>query len=965
MPEFQELKITVSLQDNLSAVLAEIKKHIAEMQHVKGHDKLGEEARKTGEQVKSLTHHTGLLGFALGYATNVIWGALDEFKKKAVDLVANTSKLRSWAEGMSDFAQLARRLGVHQGEFKAVHDQLILQGFTSPQAKEFMAQMASITDKIKYSPQFNEIRTKMLSFAGTNVELFNKLKDLLDEYEIADTYEKKANVIIRSVQAVRDNLLKQPGMAPETAARAARVFAEQAWGVGPEVVGMSRLLVEHSREYLDNMGRMVVEAEKYMKVMHNLEYQTQRISDVFMRLKLAIFVIPEEWNAKAYEKTADLLEWLTLELSPEERKKLEERFGEKLRERTQQQRPQRPPGAPRGGMPWRFMGLADENKKLIELHDQVKESADYFQIITNDPRRRALGLLSTQMGGLGAGLGGGDGFGGGGGGGGGRTGTGAGAGYGGGGPPTPHSGAAPGSREQASSGGASGGGTPYYYGGKVTIGDKEFNYGTGGGGRGALPYGTYSVNIGTGDIGPLGRSRLGSVATIGGLGGVVNDPRYPGAPRQGIQIHASSSQDLDRLYTAGCFAVPKSQWPAFKQALLEESKKGPLSINLDRSGSARIGPTSSITAANQKGHNAPQGGAEGESDPMVLPWNSSHPGGGASWEARQTPRYYRGKVTIGGKEFDYGTGNIGRGAVPWGTYPINIGANDIGRKGRKLGSVATLGGLNGIINDPRYPGAPRTGVQIHASSSATLDRLYSEGCFAVARAQWPDFKAALLEEAKKGPLSINLDPSGRAIIGETSEVTAQASRSGGFDEGGTTGLELSRAGPRGISARASEIASERQQMAATRFMASEGGSGTYTPSPEQQQRMQKISDVLPRSANVIDLRPYSNVTNPFLRKGLMARGGWSTEERLRADFERRMAKEHEEMAEEMRRELDRDMGTEIDGGEVEAGGNVDVEIPPGVGAPASQNLFSPVPLNRQTMMDQTPRGRPSQIPEAE
>jgi hypothetical protein len=128
---------------------------------------------------------------------------------------------------------------------------------------------------------------------------------------------------------------------------------------------------------------------------------------------------------------------------------------------------------------------------------------------------------------------------------------------------------------------------PGYIGGKVTIGGKTFHWGSGGGGRGSIPYGDFPVNIGQGDIGPIGQ-RIGSIGTIGRPGGEIDDPKYPGRPRAGIQIHPSSGAMLDRLYTQGCFGVPRAEWPAFKKILLEEAAKGPLMLHIGRDGQAEI-----------------------------------------------------------------------------------------------------------------------------------------------------------------------------------------------------------------------------------------------------------------------------------------------------------------------------------------------------------------------------------------
>jgi hypothetical protein len=130
-------------------------------------------------------------------------------------------------------------------------------------------------------------------------------------------------------------------------------------------------------------------------------------------------------------------------------------------------------------------------------------------------------------------------------------------------------------------------GRPRYMGGTVSLGDQTFHWGSGGMGRGSIPYGNYPINIGKGDIGPVGQ-RIGSVATVGGDSGTINDPLYPGAPRQGIQIHPNSSNTLDELYTQGCFSVPPNEWPAFRQALLAQSHNGPLTLTIGHDGQARI-----------------------------------------------------------------------------------------------------------------------------------------------------------------------------------------------------------------------------------------------------------------------------------------------------------------------------------------------------------------------------------------
>jgi hypothetical protein len=131
------------------------------------------------------------------------------------------------------------------------------------------------------------------------------------------------------------------------------------------------------------------------------------------------------------------------------------------------------------------------------------------------------------------------------------------------------------------------------------------------------------------------------------------------------------------------------------------------------------------------------GGGGGGGDPAAAPGGVSPGGGGSAPNQSDRPGYIGGTVKIGGKTFHWGSGGGGRGSIPYGDFPVNVGKGDIGPIGQRIGSAATIGGLGGEIDDPKYPGRPRLGVQIHPSSGAMLDRLYTQGCFGVPRSEWP------------------------------------------------------------------------------------------------------------------------------------------------------------------------------------------------------------------------------------
>ena len=105
---------------------------------------------------------------------------------------------------------------------------------------------------------------------------------------------------------------------------------------------------------------------------------------------------------------------------------------------------------------------------------------------------------------------------------------------------------------------------------------------------GAIPYGSYPINIGKGDIGPVGQ-RIGSVATLGGPSGTFTGGGHNWA---GVQIHRAFSDQLDHLPHARLLFRRGVEWPAFKQQLLEANAATPggLVLNVDRNGMASITP---------------------------------------------------------------------------------------------------------------------------------------------------------------------------------------------------------------------------------------------------------------------------------------------------------------------------------------------------------------------------------------
>jgi hypothetical protein len=200
---------------------------------------------------------------------------------------------------------------------------------------------------------------------------------------------------------------------------------------------------------------------------------------------------------------------------------------------------------------------------------------------------------------------------------------------------------------------------PYYYGGVVDVGGQKFRFGTGGGGAGSLPYGTYAL---TSTIGSWGQTH-GAVAGISGTGNVGNsvyDPKT-GHTFVGVEVHPNSSTDLERLYTAGCFSVSRTEWPRFKQALLDAAAKAPggrLFLRVTPGG-ASIGPrgVSAEEPSRPAGSGATQALMSTETTPGFAPGPSDLPDvRGMTWKQKVAAmRKYLDRPPAGGGEIDRST----------------------------------------------------------------------------------------------------------------------------------------------------------------------------------------------------------------------------------------------------------------------------------------------------------------------
>ena len=134
------------------------------------------------------------------------------------------------------------------------------------------------------------------------------------------------------------------------------------------------------------------------------------------------------------------------------------------------------------------------------------------------------------------------------------------------------------------------------------------------------------------------------------------------------------------------------------------------------------------------------------------------------------PQYQHGVGTIGGQSFHWGSGMPGKyWSIPYGDYPVTPNA-PTGDWAHKAGAIPIA---NNVIPDPQL-GRNRIGIMIHSGSAASLDQLYTEGCFKVDPDDWPAVRQEILAEAAKGPLYLHVQPGGVASFIKQYNLAATA-----------------------------------------------------------------------------------------------------------------------------------------------------------------------------------------------
>lgn len=124
---------------------------------------------------------------------------------------------------------------------------------------------------------------------------------------------------------------------------------------------------------------------------------------------------------------------------------------------------------------------------------------------------------------------------------------------------------------------------PSHFQGKIDIdGGRKYDFGSGGRGRGSIPYGMFDI------LGLHKASQYPSFVNNSFEIADMYDPKLDDE-RGAILIHAGSG-DIGEIESSGCIAVAQSQWSQFKKDLLAFLEKGAAIVYVDSSNDAHIIP---------------------------------------------------------------------------------------------------------------------------------------------------------------------------------------------------------------------------------------------------------------------------------------------------------------------------------------------------------------------------------------
>lgn len=418
MPEEQELKLTVSVDDQASDQLSRLRESLRQLQSASVHAQeiLKSKATEAANETKKTEKEVSQLATRAGFFGGVAAGMSENLVKMGHEMIGRSLDLKSFSYETVRLEQSARSIGTTTAQLQHNIEMLQRAGLSTAEAQRGLTGLYERLGEMQRLGS-STIHELAQSFGGSS-EQFKKLRDAL----VGSDPIKALNALVRAGAEERERVTKLSG--PIAGAYVAKqFFARMGF---PELSEVNVYFEEVSaarKEFLDERDKQVAD---YFQTSTKAYQEFKKTTDALS----AVGIMMATPGMKALEKIATTMSHASERMlagvfaGVEAGEKLPEPEGfwgklnpfnelniarEKAAIEAQKKRNEEIRKLQEGdhgpNKPLHFMdgsdGGATNTEATQELTDQLKRLGDMFEEIA------PLGALSTQMGGLGGGLGGG------------------------------------------------------------------------------------------------------------------------------------------------------------------------------------------------------------------------------------------------------------------------------------------------------------------------------------------------------------------------------------------------------------------------------------------------------------------------------------------------------------------------------------------------------------------------------
>jgi uncharacterized protein (TIGR02594 family) len=238
MPEYEELKLVVSLTDNASAQLDKLKSSLKDLGGGgtgAGMERMKKDASELSALAKTLAESLGGSGKAAATLTNIFSTATLTITAMGAAIAGEIALMKKYADEMARLGAMVRQTGLNAAEIKSMSETMRMSGLSAEQATRNISGLANAM--ADFSRQNSELRRNLMARAGPGGSrgameaLFGDLAQVIDN----------PGAFVNRLKDAQDNIIRNAlaaGKSRMEAARAGREFGE-AWGM-PDLANMRR-----------------------------------------------------------------------------------------------------------------------------------------------------------------------------------------------------------------------------------------------------------------------------------------------------------------------------------------------------------------------------------------------------------------------------------------------------------------------------------------------------------------------------------------------------------------------------------------------------------------------------------------------------------------------------------------------------------------------------------------------------